>query len=269
MDNFLENWASTVLDALLAQEEGPPTSYRCPCMRSDSALPGSHAASPSSLFRCLDCYGVSFQCQSCVVNAHAQNPFHRVHRWDPVKRYLEKLPLLELGLQINLGHGGKPCPSTVTSGRLMTVVHDHGVHPCKILFCACVSPTLFGTMPDAAQLLHFGLFPGSWSVPSTVYTLHVLRDFHLLSLQSKLNSYDYVQYLCRTTDNTFSSEVKDRYHEFMTAMREFSFIRALKRNGLRPSKELPPGSLAVLCPSCPQIGINMDPNWQKRTEKFA
>ncbi len=55
---------------------------------------------------------------------------------------------------------------------------------------------------------------------------------------------------------------QDRYREFMTAAREFSFMRATKRFGVEPSPELPLGSMAVLCPACPQPGINMDPKYE-------
>ena len=47
-------------------------------------------------------------------------------------------------------------------------------------------------------------------------------------------------------------------------MREFMFLRATRRAGVEPTAELPARSLAVLCPACPQPGINMDPHWEER-----
>ncbi|EJD34321.1 hypothetical protein AURDEDRAFT_131231 [Auricularia subglabra TFB-10046 SS5] len=47
------------------------------------------------------------------------------------------------------------------------------------------------------------------------------------------------------------------------------FFENLKSNALDVPKsgaELPPGSMATLCASCPQPGINMDPNWKSRPD---
>ena len=61
---------------------------------------------------------------------------------------------------------------------------------------------------------------------------------------------------------------QDRYREFLTSMREFTYIQMCQRKGLRPSRCHPAGSLAVLCPACPQPtdSMNMDPSWKDRPE---
>lgn len=43
----------------------------------------------------------------------------------------------------------------------------------------------------------------------------------------------------------------------MHSFRQFSFLQSLKRHGQALVSKLPPRSLAVLCPACPQIGINI------------
>ena len=43
-------------------------------------------------------------------------------------------------------------------------------------------------------------------------------------------------------------------------------MQACKRHGVDPSVDMAPASLATLCPACPQIGINMDPNWEARSK---
>ncbi|RDX46393.1 hypothetical protein OH76DRAFT_1356133 [Lentinus brumalis] len=144
----------------------------------------------------------------------------------------------------------------------MTIVHDHGIHEYQVRFCLCPQETTLLKIPEPLQLIHAGLWPGSWSLPSSAYTISVLRDHHLLSLQSQISAFDYVGYLERLTDNVVSDDIPDRYREFMTAAREFSFMRATKRFGVEPSSTLPPGSMAVLCPACPQPGINMDPVYE-------
>lgn len=48
----------------------------------------------------------------------------------------------------------------------------------------------------------------------------------------------------------------------MTAMREFQFALLLKRMGFTGANDARHGDLAVLCPTCPQLDINMAPGWQ-------
>lgn len=50
----------------------------------------------------------------------------------------------------------------------------------------------------------------------------------------------------------------------LISAREFAFITLTKRMGLLPTAEYELGALAVLCPACPQPGINMDPDWMNR-----
>ena len=60
---------------------------------------------------------------------------------------------------------------------------------------------------EATQLLQMGLYPASWKRPRTAFTLHVLRSYHLLSLQSQISALDYFTYLKRTTDNVAPDSV--------------------------------------------------------------
>lgn len=50
----------------------------------------------------------------------------------------------------------------------------------------------------------------------------------------------------------------------MTASRQFNFLRSLKWFGVSVAERFKTGCLAVLCPACAQLGINMDPNWESR-----
>ena len=63
-----------------------------------------------------------------------------------------------------------------------------------------------------------------------------------------------------------SDHDQDRYRELLTAAREFSFARLTKRMDVDPEEPLAPRSLAVLCPQCPQPGINMDPKYEEAVE---
>lgn len=55
---------------------------------------------------------------------------------------------------------------------------------------------------------------------------------------------------------------QERYREFMATYRQWTYLRALKRNAQAVSATLPPGVLAVFCPACPQPTINMSPGWK-------
>ncbi|PSS00733.1 hypothetical protein PHLCEN_2v4114 [Hermanssonia centrifuga] len=183
--------------------------------------------------------------------------------WDAEHQFWVRRSLGHLGMVLELGHGGARCPKTLATTRKMTVVHEHGVWPMNVRFCGC--PEGDGAPnPDAYQLLGAGLWPASWKQPLTAFSMSVMREFHLLSVQANTNAYDYFRYLQRTTDNITPDETKDRYREFLTAFREFSYLRLCKRNGEEPRREMEAGCLATLCPCCPHMGINMDPKWQKR-----
>ena len=91
----------------------------------------------------------------------------------------------------------------------MTVVHEHGLAQVKVLFCACSEDEATKTAaPYTTQLLRFGLFPGSWDIPRSAFTLHGLRDYHLLSLQCQITAIDYMRFLQRSTDNVVPEETK-------------------------------------------------------------
>lgn len=64
-----------------------------------------------------------------------------------------------------------------------------------------------------------------------------------------------------------NSDSQDKYKVFLTAARMFFFLLLCIQKGQEPSGELPYASLATMCPSCPQPGINMDPGWESRPEK--
>lgn len=49
----------------------------------------------------------------------------------------------------------------------------------------------------------------------------------------------------------------------------YDFMSMCKWSGVDPKANLEEGSLAVLCPSCPQPEINMAPDWEKTPEEDA
>ncbi|KAI0311061.1 hypothetical protein OF83DRAFT_1166459 [Amylostereum chailletii] len=50
----------------------------------------------------------------------------------------------------------------------------------------------------------------------------------------------------------------------MISNREHAYLTVVRRSGVKPARQLKAGALVVLCPACPQIEINMDPEWKER-----
>jgi hypothetical protein len=105
-----------------------------------------------------------------------------------------------LGLHIYLGHNGTPCPVPGDFVKNFTVIDITGVHCIDVQFCGCYRS------PDGShnriQLLRTRLLPPTHIRPTTAFTFELLNTFHLLTLQGKINAYDFYLALVRKTDNT-------------------------------------------------------------------
>ncbi|KAI0054763.1 hypothetical protein BV25DRAFT_1816572 [Artomyces pyxidatus] len=227
-------------------------------------LTGVAQRTHDELYRCEECYSSPAVCASCIAANHVHMPFHRIVRWSVQAPYWTAASLYDLKVRVCLGHGGGLCPTITRPARKMTIGVESGFQDATVVFCECVDAHGKRLIPEPIQLIHYGLFPASWEQPKSAFSIRLLRAFHLLALQSQTTARDFAIYLKRLTDNIVPSEAPDRYRELSTANREFVFLRAVRRAGLEPKRGLPAGSLAVLCPACPQIGINMAPDWRDR-----
>ena len=54
---------------------------------------------------------------------------------------------------------------------------------------------------------------------------------------------------------------KNRYMELMRVSRQMRKLQNSKRFGAVYNESSTPGSLTIFCPSCPQPGINLPPDW--------
>ncbi|KAI0686970.1 hypothetical protein C8Q76DRAFT_635860 [Earliella scabrosa] len=297
-----EGHAKIALDAWLEHERPPDPSARC--FHCDTELtkklttsaeeqPRGHSTdtnSRPSFYRCFDCHFMPDLCRSCLLIIHRLNPFHRLLSWDPVRAMWQRTTTANLGLVLYGGHGGRRCPRVSREPREMVIVHEGGVTKLRLSFCECRPIGLSGTrlrtahatseciaedlsrdllVPEPIQLIQMGLYPASWKRPRTAFTMKLMRAYHLLSLQAQTSALDFYNYLRRTTDNVDPESVPDRYREMLASMREFSFLRACKRAGQIPGRNMPPRSLAVLCPACPQPAMNMRPGWTARAHKYS
>ncbi|KAI0656991.1 hypothetical protein C8Q70DRAFT_1046552 [Cubamyces menziesii] len=220
-------------------------------------------------WRCLDCLGRAHFCGACVSKYHRLNPFHRLLRWNPGLGYWEKRAMADHGHVLCYGHGKQMCPERTSPPRELVIVHAGGVTQIKLAFCECKRAALRQLAAkydreEALQLIDMGLYPGSWQQPRTAFTQDVLRSANLLTLQGGISTQDFYTYLKRTTNNVAPDLVPDRYREMMRSQREYDFLRACKRAGVHPTRNLAPRSLVVSCPACPQPGKNMRLGWETR-----
>ena len=82
------------------------------------------------------------------------------------------MPLVDLGVRVQLGHNGSPCPAPRHFDTPLTVYHTNGAHMVKVSFCECNEPP--GGYLFANHLLRTSWFPASLTLPRTAFTFAVL-----------------------------------------------------------------------------------------------
>jgi hypothetical protein len=155
-------------------------------------------------FRCLDCFGSQWWCESCLVKEHAPHPFHRPQQWKDGS--FENVSLCDLGYVITLPHSISG-PSCVEDGNLfgdrrITLIHVNGIFEHCIRFCKCQ-----GASPEHEQLFANRLFPSSFDRPETAFTLDVLDYFGIDAMECKTSAQSFFQKLRRVTNNAFPDDV--------------------------------------------------------------
>ncbi|KAI0039074.1 hypothetical protein FA95DRAFT_1504685 [Auriscalpium vulgare] len=217
-------------------------------------------ASSVGEFRCESCTGGVLMCADCTVSAHATHPFHRIQKWNG--HFFERVALQQLGLRVQLGHDGLPCPSPHERRAPLVVIDVSGIHEVNVNYCECGHVTA----QRLTQLLRASWWPATVTRPSTVTTFATLKLFHALSLQGKMNAYDFYSGLVRITDGIGVRKSKYRYKEFIRSMRCFRNARAAKRAGRAHDpagiQGTDQGGFVVECPLCPRPGRNMPEGWE-------
>ncbi|KAG6809300.1 hypothetical protein H0H92_000769 [Tricholoma furcatifolium] len=214
-------------------------------------------------FECLDCYGRLLLCKDCLVKSHQGTPFHRIREWNSV--FFIKASLKSLGLRIQLGHPrGCLCSNPqVSPGDDFVVIDTSGIHEIGLDFCGCGQ---FNQLHMVQLLLHH-LYPATTTNPKSAVTFRALETYEMLSYSSKISCFEFYQSLSRLSDNTGTEMVKDCYQGFLLMVRQWRYLRMMKRAGqghdpdgaVAGTKE---GECAILCPACPQLGINLQDGWE-------
>ncbi|KAL0567206.1 hypothetical protein V5O48_014794 [Marasmius crinis-equi] len=213
----------------------------------------------TTLYRCRICSGDSLLCSECIVRGHVQRPLDIIEKWNGF--FFERATLGSIGFGIQLGHPPGECCSSPRPARSNFVIVDvDSIQDVNVSYCMCRRSSVVGD--SWQQLMRYRLYPGSVDTPATAFTFRCLTLFHNLTLQGKMTAYDFYHGLETLTDATGLTNVKDRYDSFVRVVRQWRFLKLLKRAGIGNVEEvdlddLDPGSLAIRCPACPTPGVNM------------
>ncbi|KAF8867909.1 hypothetical protein BD779DRAFT_1463136, partial [Infundibulicybe gibba] len=151
------------------------------------------------------------------------------------------------------------------------ILDNKGIFSVGLDFCACGQ----GTQSRPLQLLRARLFPATTSNPQSAATFRVLETLEILSYTSKVLVFEFYQALSRSTDNTKMKQPPDRYPQLLRMIRQWRYLKLLKRAGCGHNPEgiaaIQPGECAVLCPACPQGDKNMPAGWRNvpRSERYV
>ncbi|KIL56755.1 hypothetical protein M378DRAFT_88857, partial [Amanita muscaria Koide BX008] len=141
---------------------------------------------PHATYRCRDCFGNRLYCLPCLLKQHRNHPLHRIEVWNDCKVYFQATSLSEVGLHIQLGHGGFPCEFQIRGDKDFIVIDTNGIHQINISFCGCIKAP-----HPRQQLLEVGWWPSTPRDPQTAATMNVLRTFHILNLQGQIAPTDF------------------------------------------------------------------------------
>lgn len=172
-----------------AQAANPP-----PCIVASSALiPRSTAVTVSSRntenFHCIVWRYVH---RTSVILLHS----HRPQSWQ--NGFFNRTSLHSLGFTCHLGHRGDPCPIQ-SPPHTITIVDANGWHKVKVTFCACDISTPW--RDRYRQLLRMRWYPASFKRPRSAFTFDLLETYHKLTLQAKVNLYDFYHSIMQKSDN--------------------------------------------------------------------
>lgn len=221
--------------------EAPVGGNRCHLCKADS-----------SEWRCLECLGKLPICTDCCRDNHKRLPLHRIERW--TGSHYEPAWLRDLGVSIQLGHGGDPCPTAVSPDDHRPdedLVEDSSddvdeVHVQQSAFYPHTSPppgsfdthgnTIMviadrsgihhiGVKPCRCsnaealdrQLLNMGLYPASQKQPRTAFTFEVLDEYLIENRECKVSALRFYSKLRRLTNNAFPASAPVSFRRCVSA----------------------------------------------------
>jgi hypothetical protein len=125
-------------------------------------------------------------------NSHSRYPQH----WQ--NGFFDRTSLYSLGFICHLGHDGDPCPIGPPP-RNLTIIDTNGWHKVRVGFCTC--DTKLPWNERYRQLLRMRWYPASFNRPRTAFSFDLLETYHKLTLQGKLNLFDFYLVTMQKSDN--------------------------------------------------------------------
>lgn len=98
-----------------------------------------------------------------------------------------------------MGHEHTPCPSLDSAFKKVLIIDLSGAHYINIQFCACRDTPEW--VEHYRQMLRMRWYPASFERPATAFTFDLLDTYHKITLQGKLNLYDFYISVMRKSDN--------------------------------------------------------------------
>lgn len=117
----------------------------------------------------------------------------------------QRTSLLELGYSFYIGHQHTPCPSPDASLQKILIIGQSGAHYINVQFCACKESPEW--IEHYRQLLRMKWYPASFDRPKTAFTFDILDSYHKITLQGKLNLYDFYTSVMQKSDNCGQKKV--------------------------------------------------------------
>ncbi|KAJ6489344.1 hypothetical protein C8R47DRAFT_1071689 [Mycena vitilis] len=226
-----------------------------------SACGSCGAQDPS--FRCENqmCYGTQLFCQSCIVERHQVLPTHWIQQW--MGTFFKRVPLIELGLVMQLGHTpGATCNASRMGRKKFTLIDVTGIHNVAVRFCECDS-----RIKHRQQLMRVCWWPATVRDPSTCATFAVVRLFQNMNSLGKISAFHFLRSLELLTNSDGLTPPFNRRRAFMYIVRQHRMISMMKRAGRGHTDSgiggTAQGELALKCRACPQPSINIPDGWDR------
>lgn len=110
--------------------------------------------------------------------------------------FFRRVSLRDLGLRVQFGHsGGEVCMHKQAGHQNFVVIHVNGIHRVAVDFCGCkVGFDRF------RQVLRMSWWPATPLEPQSCATMELLRLFHIMNLQGRINAFDFYKGLEAMSD---------------------------------------------------------------------
>jgi hypothetical protein len=180
-----------------------------------SPLPGTlkscskdHCSASLPLYSCSDCFHPAWYCKECILAAHKNNPFHKIHLWNENDQCKVPTTLYDLGLAIRLVHDdGKECRSS-SLFRDLKVLHWNGLHRVRYIQCCCDASLAISRSASTRQLMANQLFPATHNAPTTAFTFQILALYDILNLFGYINIKQFCDSITSNVPDDIKSEVR-------------------------------------------------------------